>query len=278
MESHISYEQLLKIVSWSLFTKSMKGTHIRNMPKNLEPIEGAVSGGLYIGSPGKDIFFLLPFLNEEQFNDLAERMVDLFPKTPPLNHVNIAACVRYIYGQFDKNGIFLSKGAYKKVEKHRDNWDLPRQFLIILEKKLQKKKKYYGISVLYEMEGHRLGDEAVLDKDKDKLKRMEEVYNTSVEYALKCNSSKHTWTPYYWAFKYFERFGDKKNALKYLKKAIESNNNYNTECRPGYMTKMRKCVEYIKENDKNDWKKVSKKYGKNYKNECIKQTFKKNRK
>ena len=215
MGPHITYEELKEIVLWGIFNRNVKGIGCDTKDLELYSIIGAVHGGIYIGSPGKDIYLMLPYLDKEQMKETALILGKKFLKKPPTNHVNIAACIRFIYGQFDKQGILKSKKDFERMKKENLDWELPRKFLNLLYKRLEKDNNYYGLSILCEMEGHRLGDEAIINKDKEKLKRMEETYNKSVEFAHKCKSWKQLFTPYYWSAMYLIKFRDREKSIRY---------------------------------------------------------------
>ena len=99
--SHISYKQLLEIISWGIFTKPLVRNQVQNISE-IKKIKGAEYGGVYIGSPGRDIYFMLPFLSECQMKEVAEKLSEKFPLKPPKVNVQYSACIRFIYGQFEK--------------------------------------------------------------------------------------------------------------------------------------------------------------------------------
>jgi len=273
MSSHIKYEELLEIISWGLISKEVKGTQLRGVEIK-QKIEGAVYGGVYIGSPGKDIFLMLKYLNKVQMEEVAYKLCEQFPITPPGNHVNVAACIRFIYGQFDKNGILRSNEDFERMKKEKQNWDLSRKFLGLLYKEFEKNNNYYGLSILCEMEGHRLGDESVLNNDKGKLKDMESKYRESVLFAYKCKSYKQMFTPYFWASLYFLKFGDTDNVVKYSKLTVKQAEKYCPDSRGSYIDKVEKCLKNIKKANKKEWKSFCNKYKKIIKNTCVKKAFK----
>jgi len=273
---HITYEQLLEIVSWGVFNKPMKGISCLGVEHlKTKKIKEAMHGGVYTGSPGKDIYLMLPYLTNEQIEEVANLLCKSFPKKPPGNHVNVAACIRFIYGQFEKQGILRSNDDFERMKKEELNWELPRKFIKILYKKLEKDNNYYGLSILCEMEGHRLGDEAVLENNVEKLTLMAKVYCESVNFAYKCKSYKQMFTPYYWAAMYFVKFKDKENAIKYSKLTIKNAEKYCPDSRGSYIDKLSHCLKYLKKNDVKNWKEFYKGYRQKAKNKCVKKTFKK---
>lgn len=273
MEGHISYKDLLEVVSWGVFNRRMKGTACN--VSDLSPVKGAVHNGKYMGSPGKDIYLMLPFLSDDQMKEIVLMMRDNFPKKAPGNHLNIAACVRFIYGQFEKNGILRSEKDFVRMKQKELDWSMPRKFLKMLYKEFDKDQNYYGLSILCEMEAHRLGDEAVINRDKNKLSEMEETYNKSMEYARKCMSYKQLFTPYYWCCMYFIKYNKLEKAVRYAKLTIKNAEKYCPDARDSYVDKLIKCIKCVKTNDKKGWKSFYKKYRKNAKNKCVKRAFKK---
>jgi len=277
LNPHISYEELLKIVSWGIFSMDMVGgVQVKNVDGKLERcrsknIKNAMHLGVYIGSPGKDIYMMLPYLNNDQMGKVAVKLSDHFPKAPPRNYGNVAACVRFIYGQFEKQGILRSKKDFKRMKKEKIDWLLPRKFLKLLYKELEKKKNYYGMTMLCEMEAHRLGDESILNNSKKKLEEMEKMYLMTIKYAFECKSYKHLFSMYYWASEYFREFGKTEKAVEYCKISIKNASKYyrkyfyNGE---GYYSKrFRKSYQYIRENiGEEEWHTFEKKYRDRVKN------------
>jgi len=272
MGSHIEFKELLEIISWGLLAKQVKGTQLRGLGK-YEKVENAFYGGVYIGSPGKDIYKMLSYLSEDQMKKTVVELCKVFPKNPPGNHVNVAACIRFIYGQFEKNGTLKSENEFKKMKENKPEWLLSRKFLRLLHEEFIKNNNFYGLSILCEMEGHRLGDESLINKDINKLKEMEEMYIKSVVFADKCKSYKQLFTPYYWAAMYFIKYGDNKNAIKYSRLTIIQAEKYCPDARRSYVEKILNCFECISK-DKNEWKNFYKKYKNSIKNKCVKKAFK----
>ncbi len=277
--SHITYKELLEIISWGLLSMPIKGTSIYDKKGKIKEykdmnISNAEYKGVYTGSPGRDIYLMLPYLNKDQMKEVSYKLSEKFLTDPPNNHVNIAACIRFIYGQFEKNGILRSKEDFKRMKKEKPNWSLSRKFLKLLYKEFEKNNNFYGLTILCEMEGHRLGDEAVINKDKDKLKEMEEIYEKSVQFAYKCKSYKHMFTPYYWCAMYFSKFKNVKKALYYYKLTIEQADKYCPDSRESYVHKLCRAVSYIKSKDEKNWNSFYKKYKNNSKNACVIKLFK----
>ncbi len=268
MEYDLSFEDLMELCSKKILAK---------VPKTSGKMQGAFNGGDYLGRPGKDIYFFLPKLNVEQFYNIVDQLSLRFPHDPPTNHVGYAGCIRYIYGQFEKQGILRSEGDLQRMQGENIDWNLPRKFMYALRDKFLEQKNYYGLCIYYEMEAHRMGDKAILKNDIDMLNKMEKSYLMAVEYAGRCNSYKQLFTPYYWCFEYFKKYKNKKKALKYARLTIKNADRYCPDARPGYVTKLFSCIKYIKKYDKDGWKIFCDRY-KNSKNKCVKKTFKKYKK
>jgi hypothetical protein len=276
-EPHISYKLLLEVTSWGIFAMKMKGKSVSDERiKKLCKVKNAVYGGIYVGSPGKDIYLMLPYLSDKQMKEVVLIMVQNFPKIPPRTYVNIAACIRFIYGQFEKQGILKSNKDFERMKNEKLDWILSRKFLKMLEMEFKKNNNYYGLDILCEMEAHRLGDEAVIKRDEKILKNMEEKYNKSVKYANKCKSYKHMFSIYYWMGEYFKKFGKIEKAVKYFKLSIANASKYYCKYFPQgeqyYSKRLSDSFKYIKDNDKIDYKEFSKKY-----KNSIKNKFKKGR-
>ena len=238
-------------------------------------VKGAFNGGRYVGAPGKDIFFALSKLTDEQLQILADKHSVQYPRKPPGNHVGTAACIRYVYGQWEKQGILRSKGDRKRMEKEDTDWSLPRKFIGLLCESFRETKHYYGLCIVAEMEGHRLGDEAILHKDDDKLKEMEEVYVSSVKYAHKCRSYKQMWTPYYWAARYFMLARDNEKSEHYCKVTIKEAEKHCPDARGSYVEKLFNCADYLRRRDKKSWEKWRNKIAPRAKNKAVKKLFRK---
>jgi hypothetical protein len=252
--SNISYEQLLEIISWGVFTKEMKGTCIKDSElvgiMELRPkMKGAYYRGVYVGSPGADIFYFLPYLSEDQMRVVARMLAELFPKIPLYHHVQTSACIRQIYGLFIKEGILLSDERMRQMANSNLDWSLPRKFLGILCEEFKKIKNYYGLCIVYEMDGHRYGDEAVLEKSKDRLELMRQSYKMSVKYAFECNCKKQVFTPYYWGAKYYDKYGDKKRAVEWYSLMIENFNEKGAKRKGVYTAKLMDAVNRIRKLD-----------------------------
>ena len=153
MRSHISYKDLIEIVSWGIFSMDMVGgVQVKDVDGKLgrcrsKNIKNAMHLGVYIGSPGKDIYMMLPYLSEEQMEEVATILNKKFPKKIPRNYGNVAACIRFIYGQFEKQGILRSKKDFKRMKEEKPNWELPRKFLKMLYSRLEENNNYYGCSM-----------------------------------------------------------------------------------------------------------------------------------
>ncbi len=267
---HITYKQLLEIVSWGIFSMKMKRNSVSDKRlKKCVPIKGAIYNGIYVGSPGKDIYFMLPYMDKGQMREVAVLLSKSFPSIPPKSYGNISACIRFIYGQFEKQGVLKSEKDFKRMEEEKLDWTLPREFMWFLFEEFRENKNYYGLSMLHEMEGHRLGDEALIYKDKKKLKEMEQNYFLCIEFAKKCKGYKHLFSIYYWEAGYFKKFGNINKAISYFKLSILNAEKYYYKYFPNgdqyYSKRLLNAFQFVKENDSKNWKKFNNKCKKNIK-------------
>lgn len=266
MEYNLSFKDLMELCSKRILAK---------VPKIPGPMKGAFNGGDYLGRPGKDVYFALHRLNDDQFDKVVEQLSLRFPHEPPNNHVGYAGCIRYIYGQFEKQGILRSEEDLKRMQGEDINWRLPRKFMYALRDKFLEQNNFYGLCIFYEMEAHRLGDESFLNDDQSKREDMEWNYLQSVKYAYECGSLKQMFTPYFWCFKYYARLGDHKKALNYVLKVLEQMEKHCPSSKQGYLVKAMDCAKYMKKNHRLRWEEILLHYRKTGKNDCIRKMVKK---
>jgi hypothetical protein len=264
--SNLSYDQLIELMSWGICSKK---------PEGRGPMDAAFNGGKYLGGPGKDIYFFLPKATEEQLSSLSKKVVEMFPTVAPGNHVGPAACIRYIYGQFERKGILRSNEDFERMrnEDLDSNWRLPRHFMQMVENEFVAINHNYGLCIHFEMKAHRIGDEAVINKDQVKLDEMESTYLKSVHYAYECSSFKQMFSPYYWASRYFMKFGDKKKALEFSYICIKQAEKHCPDARGTYVKRLVDCITYIKKYDPKNWKSFNSTYKNNAKNLCVQKAF-----
>jgi len=273
-KQHITYEQLMEIISWGIFTREVKNNQCNC--NDLKPIKDAIYEGIYIGSPGRDIYYMLPYLSDEQIISVAKSLSGKFPIFYPNTNAQYSACIRFIYGQFEKQGVLRSDRDFKRMKEEKIEWELSRSFLNILKKEFKKDDKIYGLTILCEMEAHRLGDEAVINKDLGKLNKMEKMYLEAMRYSDQCKSFKHMFSLSYWASQYFKKFGNNKKMIEYSRISLLMSTKYYHKYFPNgdiyYSCRLRKIFSYIRDNDGVDFcKKIMEKV----KSEKLKKVFNK---
>ncbi len=266
MEYKLEFDKLIELCSKKILSK---------VPKVSGLVKGAFNGGDYLGRPGKDIYFALPNLTDGQMDRLADVLSDRYPFVAPNNHVGYAGCIRYIYGQFEKQGILRSDEDFERMRRDGVEWSLPRKFMLILKNKFEEKKNYYGLCLYYEMEAHRLGDEALLRLNNDELLNMEVCYEKSNKYAEKCNSLKQKFTPQYWACMYFAKIRDHNRGLKYAKETLKQMEKFCPSAKQGYLVKAIDIAKYLKKSHSAEWNNIRSMYVKTAKNDCIRKMLKK---
>ena len=226
-------------------------------------------GGAYLGSPGKDIFFLLSDLSDDQLDALARRLSELYPHKPPRNHVKWAACIRYVYGCFEKQGCLRSKKDMHRMVEEDADWSIPMRFMEKVKDYFVEKGNKYGLILHYEMLGHRWGDRSIIKKDKSLLGDMSECYKLAASLAKGIKSWKHTFTPWYWGGHYYYTVGDKDNAKIWYTKCLKRMNKYCPDSRDGYREKARTALKHLKSvSSESEWKSFCKWYKKS-KNVCL---------
>lgn len=222
---------------------------IRQKGDVIPPVRGAFREGNYLGCPGKDIYFGLHNLDLD-VGSLAQALAAVFPAKPPTDHVAIAACLRYIYGCFDKQGALLSKQHEKIVL--RNNWRESLPFIRLLEGQFKTSGNVYGLLISHEMEAHRLGDDSVVNNDPTVLIEMLACYNRAQSLAIKAKSMKHMFTPFYWAACYLERH-NVAEAKKYHWKNLRMMESHCPDTREGYKSKALHSWKYlISQSDKTE--------------------------
>lgn len=251
---------------------SLIGKGIQNVVKegNKPRMKNAFRQGLYLGCPGKDIYIALMKmdLSDEQIRSIAAALAKAFPATPPGGHVHTAACVRYIYGCFDKQGCLLSKKHQSMMSRDQDDWSISAHFMELVAKEFERIGNRYGLVIYYEMKAHRLGDKAVLANDPSYLTPMLECYLESQRQAKEIKCYKQMFTPFYWAAKYFQKF-DAKKAIEYHVKSLNHMEKFCPDARPGYRDKALDSMKYLRKRmNPVEWASYKRKIRK-FRNKCL---------
>ena len=238
--------------------------------KNAKPMFNfGFRGGLYLGSPGKDIFFALPNLTEDEKEEIAKIFASLYPLKPPSNHVRWAAVIRYIYGCFEKQGCLRSKSDKKRMIEENSDWSISLDFMDRVAKYFELNNNKYGLVIHYEMLAHRYGDRAIIEKNEEFLIPMMKFYQRSSEIAMGIKCWKQTFTPFYWAGGYYGSLKKKMRAVECYMKCIRRMEKYCPDAREGYREKVKVALSYIKKHsDKKEWLNFKSEY-KGYKNKCL---------
>ncbi len=248
---------------------SLIGSGIKRNEKGFR-VKGAFRSGAYLGCPGKDIYFALYHMSDEQENQVVSALADVIPVAPPGNYEHVAACFRYIYGCFDKQGCLLSNKHRKMIATF--TWDEQDKFVGKLEAKLQEINNSFGLLALYEMKAHRLGDKAITTNNLPLMKNMIECYEKSVAYIpdLKSKYKGYSYrhTPYFWCACYLERY-NKAKAVNYHIKSLRHLEKYCKEVKKDYRKKVAHSVLYIKKHTKpRKWRALRKEIS-HFKRKCF---------
>lgn len=226
-KENITFDQLMELIGRGIIGPKAK-------PKRLA---FGFRGGCYLGSPGKDVFLSLPFLSDEEIKTSAYFLADQFPKKPISNHVHTAACIRYIYGCFEKQGSLRSKKDKQRMITENQNWDLPIKFINHMVDKFTADDNKYGLIIHYEMFAHRIGDRAVIESDVSKLQEMMYNYIKCYKIAKECKCYKHIFTPFYWGASYYYEMGQYSEAKDYYVRCLKYMERYCPDARDGYREK-----------------------------------------
>ena len=86
---------------------------------------------------------MLPYLNDSQMKKIVDVIVGKFPHVPPGNHVNVGAFIRFIYGQFEKQGILRSDKDFERMKKEIPFNDWSKERIVLGKKKCTSRHKKY---------------------------------------------------------------------------------------------------------------------------------------
>lgn len=245
-----NYPQLVKMLDKGVVKKLSRNSKVKKFKFGFRK-------GAYLGAPGKDVYFVMPSLTDEQFSDVAVRFANMYPNKAPDNHLHWAACIRYVYGCFEKQGCLRSNADKKRIIKEDPDWDMPIRFMSLALEQFKKNKNHYGRVLHYEMLAHRFGDRAIIDKNPELLNEMISHYENSQRLAMKCKSYKHMFTPFYWAGHYYYEMDFKKECIKYHTLSLQHMEKYCPDARDGYRDKAMTSFKHLKESmEPRDWKKM----------------------
>lgn len=226
---NIKFQDLITLLSRGILNRKFQ---------HLEPLDFGHENGLYIGCPGKELYFYLKNNNNEKELELISDVVcDLFPEER-VRSTNLTAFLRYSYGMWNKNGCLLSEDQKQQLIQQKPDFSLTHRFVDLLLSKMELKNKCYGVIITKEIKAHRLADEAIINKNKKLFKRAINIYDWCIEESLKRNIIKNICSGKYWASRYMLEFG--KNDEKAIEYAISFLNDivkYNCP-RNGYNSKV----------------------------------------
>ncbi len=233
---HLKYKQVMELVPLGIGPAKYKG---------------AFRDADYLGNPGKDLFFWIDQTSppETDMKSVASLLSNQFPSSPPHNPIQYGACVRYIYGCFEKQGILRSKSDKKRMVSQKQEWEQPSIFISHLFESLESNKNNFGLALLSEQMAHRYGDRYVIDKDRSSLPLMEEYYRKSYEYALACGSKKHLMTTFYWEGRYWAEINNKEKAIHYYRQAVKAANRFCPDARQSLREKIMDEFKYLSKHD-----------------------------
>lgn len=182
-----------------LFAISKRGV----VPKkhSMAPVGGAIDGGLYMGCPGKEIFYSLESLSHDDSVSLAACIASMF-QSEPSKVVHLYCFLRYIYGCFSKQGCCLSNVELERMRSENRDWSKSDIFVGAMIEYFKSTGNIFGQILCYEMQAHRIGDLAVIRNDLSLVADMLYLYNRSAILADQIGCAKNACSANYWAFRY----------------------------------------------------------------------------
>lgn len=163
-----------------------------------------------------------------------------------VNHIATSIVLRTLFGPLTRNGLVLDcthpdrkDGLAHNLSIAQTSWEKPFYFINCLEKHFAEKQNHYGLTILYEMLGHRYGDLAVVSSEfrQKYLDLMEETYKKSYQEADIIKCMKQLFSPWYWGALYFTKLGIINKAIEWHKKYNEMAMKYMFDGRGSYTEK-----------------------------------------
>jgi len=136
----------------------------------------------------------------------------------------------------------LSKNHAKIIA--QNDWQKSCVFMDKVRDIFRSSNNTYGLIIHHEMRGHRVGDEAVNKQEWDLMSEMSHHYEKAQSFGVKIKSYKHTFTPFYWAACYFEKY-DPSIAVEYHLRCLRNMDKYCPDTREGYVSKASHSLKYI---------------------------------
>lgn len=180
---------------------------------NGKPYRRAIDNGLYMGCPGKEIFYGLACLKNVELDRLAQSVAKVLPATYPGRGVHLSVFLRYVYGCFDKQGCLHTESQTNQWRHEKKNWELPDKFINLVMQHCIAAKKTYGYLMCLEMRGHRIGDQMILTGDTSNLDLMLFHYRKASKLARKIHANKNTFSPYFWGMRYLSALKQDKQII-----------------------------------------------------------------
>lgn len=180
---------------------SLSDRGIVSKKTSLPPFKRAIAAGLYLGCPGKEIFYGLNLLSRHGMERLAAVVADKFPDTPQRS-VHLSAFFRYVYGCFDKQGCLNGDDQAAAMIKEKRDWSKSDEFVDVLISSFKEISNRYGELISYEMKAHRVGDTVIIRNDMTMLPKMLLLYDSAGQIAEEIMARKNVCSAYYWAFRY----------------------------------------------------------------------------
>jgi hypothetical protein len=216
---------------------SRKGGDINKT--TLSSIEYAIDGGIYMGCPGKEIYYSLPFFNLEEKDQLIVLILNAFPMGTGRS-VHLSLFWRYLYGMFDKWGCLNDReDVLGKFKNSPVDWSLYFDFVERFLSAAEGKNPYAYI-IASEMYAHRLGDQYLINQKKVYFKQMIEMYDKTISLSTQLSVAKNSFSAPYWCCIYLFKMKKFDQSYYYGNLFLDNCNKY---CHSkGAYNKMRSAV------------------------------------
>ena len=202
----------------------LKRKIVPKKPIGFSHVKFAIEDGMYMGCPGKEIFFSMSKLSVEDREKLVDPIISLFPRSLNSRSVHYSLFWRYFYGVFDKRGL---------LNKKKDNTiqvsSLWNDYFFYADHIMSCfPPSHYGYVVALEMKAHRVGDLFLLTKEDKYKKQMLDMYDEVYRLSPVVGAKKNAFSSMFWCSVYLYEAKEFKLYNAYAIKFLHAVNKYNT--------------------------------------------------
>ena len=95
----------MSVCTFSQIKELLKRGIVGRRVETYIPVDSIPSKGMYMGCPGKEMFYSLPNFVDSEINELSTICYSLFPQELPGRYVHFSVFWRYLFGVFNKHGL-----------------------------------------------------------------------------------------------------------------------------------------------------------------------------